>query len=42
MPLQFVVITKIEVVSSEKSLVRPAPENIKLMNYENRVIVTAV
>ena len=30
------------VVSSGRSLVRPALENIKLMNYEDRVIVTAV
>ena len=30
------------IVSSGRSLVRPAPENIKLVKYEDRVIVTAV
>ena len=30
------------VVSSGKNVVRPAPENIKLVYYEDRVIVTVV
>ena len=30
------------VVSSGRSLVRPALENTKLVNYEDRVIVTVV
>ena len=30
------------VVNSGRSLVRPALENIKVVNYEDRVIVTAV
>ena len=30
------------VVSSGKSLVRPTLENVKLVNYEDRVIVTVV
>ena len=30
------------VVSSGRSLVRPALDNIKLVNYEDRVIVTVV
>ena len=34
--------TKIVVVSSGKGLVCPALENIKLVNYEDRLIVTVV
>ena len=34
--------TKKVVVSSERSLVHPALENIKLVNYDDRTIVTIV
>ena len=30
------------VVSSERSLVRPALENIKLVNYKDRIIATVI
>ena len=36
-----IVVVKV-VVSSKKSLVHPALENVKLVNYKDRVIVTVV